>query len=75
MLEAMTIQKLNELLQVVTENCIELHEINELVTTEKLNALANLISAVNIPSDPPLEHSPVIGFVIPSECDGDEDEE
>lgn len=63
MLEATTIQKLNELIR---------RKADDANSVEEMNALAELVTAVNVL--PPLpDNSPVVGFVVSSNEDGDEE--
>ncbi|RRJ62415.1 hypothetical protein EHV15_05200 [Paenibacillus oralis] len=73
MLEAKTTRLLNELIQGMTRFCIETYKSNQPIASEDLKALAELVSAVNVPPEQPSgDPVPVIGFVAPV---GDGDDE
>jgi hypothetical protein len=60
MLEEKTIQKLNELIRRKTD---------EANSVEEMNALAELVTAVNVSPLP--DNSPVIGFLVPVDEGGE----
>ncbi|MDR9857798.1 hypothetical protein RJP21_29845 [Paenibacillus sp. VCA1] len=76
MLEPKTIRLMNELIQDMTQSFIDYLNISRPVNSEDLRALAELARELNVPSDPPGDPAPVVGFVVPDQAedpDGDEE--
>ncbi|HIW31288.1 MAG TPA: hypothetical protein IAA29_00725 [Candidatus Paenibacillus intestinavium] len=71
MLEVKTSQKVNELIRGMTEFCIRSYKSDQSVSKDDLEALANLIEAVNTSEQ--AELTSVVGFVVePVKVDDDE---
>lgn len=66
MLEPKTIQLVNELIQGMTRFSIQSYQSNTPVDSDDISSLAELVAAINVPPDPPLDQSPVIGFPRPA---------
>lgn len=71
MLEKATSKKVNELIRGMAEFCIRTYKSDQSVSKDDLDALANLIEAVNTTEQ--LDLTPAIGFVVESEESEDED--
>ncbi|MMZ62591.1 hypothetical protein D1872_248070 [compost metagenome] len=75
MLEAKTIQMVNELIRSAVIHHIGCYNSNQYVDADDIRALSNLIEAINVTDNPPIERSPVVGFVVPfEEHEGDDGE-
>jgi len=73
MLEPKTIQMVNELIQAQARYCINS---NQLACSDDIKALAELITAVNVPPEQSGDPMQVIGFIAPDQCgdpDGDDE--
>lgn len=68
MMEPKTIRMVNELIQGQTRFCIESYKSNQPVCSDDIRALAELVSALNVPPEqPPGDTAPIVGFVVPAD--------
>lgn len=73
MLEAKTIQKVNELIQKMTDHYIQAIDSYSL-DPEDIRVLLGSITAINVPADPPPNSLPVVGFSVSAHLDDGEEE-
>lgn len=76
MLEAETTRMMNELIRGIAQHCIDSYKSNQPVAADDLRALAELVSALNVPPEqPPGDPAPVVGFVVSDQADSPGDDE